>query len=113
MLLLALRIPTEYWVHLLTPFRGALPNTDLEYRQFIEYVRRFGHLAEAGNYSIAQGVNTGHPVMMTSDGNGSGYPDGTAPTDHPVGYPDGVGVTGGIGNMFPEPSGTCHSIRSG
>ena len=29
-----------------------------------------------------------------------------APADHPVGYPDGVGVTGGIGNMFPEPSGT-------
>ena len=67
MLMLALRIPTEYWVHLLTPFRGALPTTDVEYRQFIEYVRRFGHLAEAGNYSIAQGVTTGHPVMWAQD----------------------------------------------
>ena len=66
MLLLALRIPTEYWVHLLTPFRGALPSTDTEYRQFIEYVRRFGHLAEAGNYSIAQGVTQGHSTMWAT-----------------------------------------------
>ena len=27
MILLAMRMPTEYWVHLLTPFRGALPST--------------------------------------------------------------------------------------
>ena len=65
MLLLALRIPTEYWVHLLTPFRGALPTTDQEYRQFLEYVKRFGHLAEAGNYSIAQGATHGSPVMLS------------------------------------------------
>ena len=68
MLLLAMRVPTEYWVHLLTPFRGALPSTDAEYRQFIEYVRRFGHLAEAGNYSIAQGVTQGHPTMWATPG---------------------------------------------
>jgi hypothetical protein len=49
MLLLALRFPTEYWVHLLTPFRGALSVIDQEYWQFLEYVKFFGHVAEPGN----------------------------------------------------------------
>ena len=95
MLMLALRIPTEYWVHLLTPFRGALPTTDMEYRQFIEYVRRFGHLAEAGNYSIAQGVTTGHPTMFAEGVPGQMAPDGGT---------QGT-VSGSIGGMFPD-SGT-------
>ena len=96
MLLLALRIPTEYWVHLLTPFRGALPNTDAEYRQFIEYVRRFGHLAEAGNYSIAQGVTQGHPTMVTSPGN-TPYP-----ADSNSGAQSAAYLGSAVG-MFPEP----------
>ena len=65
MLLLALRLPSEYWVHLLTPFRGALPSTDTEYRQFLEYVKRFGHLAEAGSYSINHGATMGPSTMAT------------------------------------------------
>ena len=95
MLMLALRIPTEYWVHLLTPFRGALPTSDAEYRQFIEYVRRFGHLAEAGNYSIAQGVSQGHPTMWASPQDGPGDPlSGTQSAAN-------MGSLGGVGGMFP------------
>ena len=81
MILLAMKMPTEYWVHLLTPFRGALPSTDAEYRQFLEYVKRFGHLAEAGAHSIQHGVTPGQQVMLTQ-GEAS-YPSWDS-SGHPV-----------------------------
>ena len=65
MLLLALRLPVEYWVHLLTPFRGSLPQNENEYRQFTEYVKRFGHLAEAGSHAINQGATHGPSVLAS------------------------------------------------
>ena len=65
MLLIALRLPTESWVQLLQPTRGQLPATAAEFQVFTTYLRRYGHLAEAGAYSIAQGVRQGAATMAT------------------------------------------------
>ena len=43
MLLLALKIPMDYWIHLLTPFRGSLPTNAEDYRIFLGCIKRFGH----------------------------------------------------------------------
>ena len=71
MLLLALRIPGEYWVHVLTPFQGQLPTTEQQYRQFVEYLKRFGHLAESGSHNIMQGATMGPTVFPTADAGSS------------------------------------------
>ena len=44
-------------MHLLTLFHQ-------EYRLFLDYVKRFVHMAEAGNYSIAHGAAHGARVML-------------------------------------------------
>ena len=64
MLMLALRIPTEQWIHILTPFQGRLPTNDAEFVRFLNYVKRHGHLAEAGPMSIAQGAHSSSVFMF-------------------------------------------------
>lgn len=44
MLLSALHVPRERWATLLFPTMGLLPQTAQEYAQFLEYLRRQGHL---------------------------------------------------------------------
>ena len=94
MILLAMKMPTEYWVHLLTPFRGALPSTDQEHRQFLEYVKRFGHLAEAGAHSIQHGVMPGRQTMLTQGG--EAYPTWEAHAQSAPSYYAGGGVADGM-----------------
>ena len=52
-------------MYFLTPFRGSLPTNEAEYRQFTEYVKRFGHLAEAGSHAINQGATHGPSVLAS------------------------------------------------
>ena len=66
MLLLALKIPMDYWIHLLTPFRGSLPANDDDNRTFLGYIKRFGHLAEAGSHSLTRGIQRGGPATMAT-----------------------------------------------
>ena len=47
--------------------RGALPLQDHEYRQFLEYTKRFGHVAEAGNFSMTLGATQGPAVMFSGE----------------------------------------------
>ena len=89
MILLALHMPTVYWVRLLTPFRGALPSNDVEYRQFLEYVKRFGHLCEAGSHSIQQGVTPYQTVMAT-------FPTWDNPESQQSSYPQGAYPSAGM-----------------
>jgi hypothetical protein len=43
-LLTVLRIPRDKWDILLSPFLGSLPNNDPQYRQFVDHLRKHGHL---------------------------------------------------------------------
>ena len=65
MLLLALRIPAEYWVHVLGPTRGKLPADEVQYRAFTEYLTRFGHIAENGAMNMMQGATQGPSTFHT------------------------------------------------
>ena len=44
MLMSAMHIPKDKWAQLLSPTLGALPNTQQQYNEFVQYVRRQGHL---------------------------------------------------------------------
>ena len=98
-----------------------MPTNENEYRQFCEYVKRFGHLAEAGTHAINQGATHGPSVLATwalptfgdsgvphgADGQGVYYPaaDGMSGPGHSGGWQDNSGGTGmnfpGTGMNFP------------
>ena len=79
MLLLALRIPPTDWVTLLAPTRGRLPVADNEYRDFLDYLKRHGHLWESAPGTMTQGVIPGQSIMMTTPPDNSAYPTNFAP----------------------------------
>lgn len=81
-LLQAMRISPETWNQLLMPLQGRLPDTEDGYRQFLEYVRRSQHIAEAGQMSIVQGATTQGPgVFMTAPLSGSATTHSFATSD--------------------------------
>ena len=52
-------------MHIITLTRGKLPHDDITYRQFIDYLKRFGHIAENGAMNIMQGATQGHSTFHT------------------------------------------------
>ena len=52
LLMSTLGIHRSQWPLLLAPTQGSLPNTDVQYRAFIEYIRRNGHMTDKGVDSV-------------------------------------------------------------
>eukprot|EP00971_Amphidinium_carterae_P292035 5797397-Amphidinium_carterae.1 len=53
MLLTGLRLPPEEWMHLLHPLNGRLPNTEAEFGQLMQFVRRRGRVHQHGSIALA------------------------------------------------------------
>eukprot|EP00971_Amphidinium_carterae_P039641 778948-Amphidinium_carterae.1 len=66
MLMSGLRLPPEEWMHLLHPMNGKLPNTDNEYAQLVQFIRRRGRVHQHGSIALAaQQAKTGGRAAAT------------------------------------------------
>jgi hypothetical protein len=68
-LLNTMHIPLERWPILLAPSQGNLPHTEPEYHQFLQYLRRNGHLYDRGQGNPQKTVN--QPFFTTAEGTAS------------------------------------------
>ena len=90
----------EFWVNVLAPTNGRLPRSQPEFITFAQYLRRFGHLVEAGSHSIKQGFSRGAPTMaawMTQDS--------TSAATRAMNFASiGAGLPPGVGGGFSLPT---------